>query len=131
MKKMKKIIIVRSAAKLSEEKTRIIEFESSQTPLGRNGFDFLGFEFRWGRDHSGKPRVKRRTFQKKLRISRRLLTIWCRERRFLPSGEMLKGLNAKLRGYYNYYGVIGNYPRLEKFYKEAIRVCNKWLNRRS
>jgi RNA-directed DNA polymerase len=116
---------------LSEEKTRIIEFESSPTPLGRNGFDFLGFEFRWGRHHSGKPRVKRRTFQKKLRISRRLLTIWCRERRFLPSGEMLKGLNAKLRGYYNYYGVIGNYPSLEKFFQEAIRVFYKWLNRRS
>jgi RNA-directed DNA polymerase len=116
---------------LSEEKTRIIEFESSQTPLGKNGFDFLGFEFRWGRDHSGKPRVKRRTSRKKLRISRRLLTIWCRERRFLPSGEMLKGLNAKLRGYYNYYGVIGNYPSLEKFFQEAIRVFYKWLNRRS
>jgi RNA-directed DNA polymerase len=116
---------------LSEEKTRIIEFESSQTPLGKNGFDFLGFEFRWGRDHSGKPRVKRRTSRKKLRISRRLLTIWCRERRFLPSGEMLKGLNAKLRGYYNYYGVIGNYPSLEKFFQEAIRVFHKWLNRRS
>jgi RNA-directed DNA polymerase len=69
--------------------------------------------------------------RKKLRLSRRLLTIWCRERRFLPSGEMLKGLNAKLRGYYNYYGVIDNYPSLEKFFKEAIRVFHKWLNRRS
>jgi RNA-directed DNA polymerase len=116
---------------LSEEKTRIIEFSSSQTPLGQSNFDFLGFEFRWGRDHAGKSRVKRRTSRKKLRISRRLLTLWCRAKRVLPMGAMIRGLNAKLRGYYNYYGVIGNLPSLNQFFREAVRLLHKWLNRRS
>ena len=116
---------------LSEEKTRIIDFGPSQTSSGKTSFDFLGFEFRWGRDHAGKPRVKRRTSRKKLKISRRVLTLWCRAKRVLPTGKMLRGLNAKLRGYYNYYGVIGNLPSLNEFFREAVRVFFKWLNRRS
>ena len=115
---------------LSGEKTRIIEF-SSLAPLGKSSFDFLGFEFRWGRDRSGKPRVNRRTSRKKLRKSKRLLAIWCRTHRNLKVKDLLRVLNAKLRGYYNYYGVIGNYRSLRLFFLEALRVLHKWLNRRS
>jgi hypothetical protein len=44
---------------------------------------------------------------------------------------MFRQLNAKLRGYYNYYGVIGNYASLNQFFEQAIRILYKWLNRRS
>ena len=40
-------------------------------------------------------------------------------------------LNAKLRGYYNYYGVIGNYPSLSEFEYHMECILLKWLNRRS
>ena len=40
-------------------------------------------------------------------------------------------LNAKLRGYYNYNGVIGNTRRISEFYSQAIKILYKWLNRRS
>jgi hypothetical protein len=40
-------------------------------------------------------------------------------------------LNAKLRGYYNYFGVYGNLPSLNAFYLHAIRTLMKYLNRRS
>lgn len=40
-------------------------------------------------------------------------------------------LNAKLRGYYQHYGVIGNSDSLELFNYEARRIVYKWLNRRS
>jgi len=40
-------------------------------------------------------------------------------------------LNAKLRGYYNYYEVIGNYDSLAEFFYHAKRNLFKWLNRRS
>jgi RNA-directed DNA polymerase len=116
---------------LSEAKTRVIEFSSTQTPLGKNSFDFLGFEFRWKRDRTGTPRVKKRTSRKKLRISKRVLALWCRAKRSLRTGKLLRELNAKLRGYYNYYGVIGNYPSLKQFFDEVVRVLHKWLNRRS
>ncbi|WP_236904963.1 group II intron maturase-specific domain-containing protein [Clostridium formicaceticum] len=40
-------------------------------------------------------------------------------------------LNQKFRGYYNYYGLIGNYKSLWKFYTIAMEILYKWLNRRS
>jgi len=46
---------------------------------------------------------------------------------------LFKELNAKLRGYYNHYGVTGNYASLNQFFKSALRTLRvfKWLNRRS
>ena len=44
---------------------------------------------------------------------------------------LFKDLNVKLCGYYNYYGVIGNFGRLEAFYFQVKRLLYKWLNRRS
>ncbi|UCE08702.1 MAG: group II intron reverse transcriptase/maturase, partial [bacterium] len=40
-------------------------------------------------------------------------------------------MNAKLRGYYNHYGVIGNYESLNEFFYHVKRILFKWLNRRS
>ena len=115
---------------LSAEKTRIIPFSRDQQ-AGRTSFDFLGFEFRWGKDRGGKPHLKRRTARKKLRASLKSFTVWCKENRNLRIDWLFKRLNAKLRGYYNYYGVIGNYASLQQFFRQALRILFKWLNRRS
>jgi len=48
---------------LSAEKTQIIPFSPNLSP-GKTSFDFLGFEFRWGKDRLGKPHVNRRTSRK-------------------------------------------------------------------
>jgi len=40
-------------------------------------------------------------------------------------------VNAKLRGYFNYYGVIGNSKGINEFYNKAMEILYKWLNRRS
>lgn len=114
--------------KLSPEKTKVIEFRRDQQS-GKNSFDFLGFEFRWGKDRSGKPHLKRRTSRKKLRKSLKNFTDWCKANRHLRLEELFKKLNAKLRGYYNYYGVIGNSASLMEFFKHATRILFKWLNR--
>jgi RNA-directed DNA polymerase len=44
---------------LPPEKTRVIPF----IPLhpAKTSIDFLGFEFRWGKDRTGNPHLKRRT----------------------------------------------------------------------
>jgi hypothetical protein len=44
---------------------------------------------------------------------------------------LFRRLNAKLRGYYNYYGVIGNCDSLNQFFQQVKRILFKWLNRRS
>jgi hypothetical protein len=43
----------------------------------------------------------------------------------------VRRLNAKLRGYYNYYGIFGNYDGLQQFFYQVKRILFKWLNRRS
>lgn len=115
---------------LSVEKTRVIPF-SRDHDLGRTSFDFLGFEFRWGRDRKGRPHLKRRTSRKRLRDSLKQFTEWCKVKCRYGVKELFRQLNAKLRGYYNYYGVRGNYASLRQFFEQAMRILYKWLNRRS
>jgi hypothetical protein len=113
---------------ISVEKTRVMKFSRYDRP-GKASFDFLGFEFRWGKDRSGKPHLKRRTSRKKLRRSLKNFTQWYRENRHQRLDVLFRKLNAKLRGYYNYYGVIGNYASLWQFFSQALRILFKWLNR--
>ena len=115
---------------LSAEKTRIIPFSSAIQP-GKASFDFLGFEFRWGKDRKGKPHVMRRTARKNLRSSLKRFKEWCKGSRSLRLPELFKLLNAKLRGHYNYYGVNDNYPSLMQFYRGVLKLLIKCLNRRS
>jgi RNA-directed DNA polymerase len=115
---------------LSAEKTRVIPF--SRQPLApKTSFAFLGFEFRWDKDRAGKAHVTRRTARKKLRNSLKRFTQWCRENRNLRLGILFVRLNAKLRGYYNDYGVPGNCAGLQQFFSQVLRILKKWLNRRS
>jgi len=110
-------------------KTRVIPF--SRYRSGETSFDFLGFEFRWGKDRQGKNRLKRRTSRKKFRGSLKRAAEWCKKNRHLRLQEQFRRLNAKLRGYYNYYGVNGNYASLNEFFHQLQRLHLKWLNRRS
>ena len=115
---------------LAPDKTRVIAF-SGQHARGRTRFDCLGFEFRWGSDRAGKPHLKRRTARKKLRNSIQRFTAWCRDACRHRVTDVLRELNAKLRGYYRSYGVPGNYPSLQQFFHRAMRILFKWMNRRS
>jgi RNA-directed DNA polymerase len=115
---------------LSAEKTRIIPFSRFNQP-GKTSFDFLGFEFRWGKDRKGRPLVKKRTAPKKLRKSLERFKEWCKKSRNLRLPELFKLLNSKLRGYYQYYGVIGNFRSLQQFFHRVTLLLMKYLNRRS
>lgn len=47
-----------------------------------------------------------------------------------PKG-LIKQLNRKLTGLYNYYGISGNYNWLANVYRFVKRILKKWLSRRS
>jgi len=115
---------------LSKAKTRMISFHRDP-PSGGSRFEFLGFEFYWGKDRKGNPHLKRRTSRGRLEASLKRITQWCRKNRNLELRELFWKLNAKLRGYYNYYGVVGNYESLAQFFHRGVRILFKWLNRRS
>jgi RNA-directed DNA polymerase len=115
---------------LSGAKTRIIPF-SRHRQAGKTSFEFLGFEFRWGKDRKGRDHLKRRTARKKLRASLKRFTVWCKENRHRRLPVLFQRRNATLRGYYHYYGVHGNAASLKEFFNQTIRLLLKWLNRRS
>ena len=115
---------------LAAAKSRVIPFSRNGEPASSR-FDFLGFEFTWGKDRAGKPHVKRRTSRKKLRHSLANFTEWCKQSRHVPLRKLFPLLKLKLRGYYNYYGVAGNSEGIREFFNEAMGTLWKWLNRRS
>jgi RNA-directed DNA polymerase len=115
---------------VAEDKTRIIEFSHCKVRV-KTKFDFLGFEFRWCVNRWGRPTLKRRTSRDKLRASLVNFKIWFRKHSGLPKKILFAKLNRKLIGYYNYFGVTGNFQSLSNFVYQATSLLFKWLNRRS
>jgi group II intron reverse transcriptase/maturase len=115
---------------VAPDKTKMIRFGRNGGPY--NGrFDFLGFEYRWEPDRKGRPTVKRRTARKKLQGSVQRMGQWLRTQRHRKLPELMNTLKAKLRGHWNYYGVIGNSHSLNQYYYLTCQLLHKWLNRRS
>ena len=115
---------------LSKEKTRVISFSRFRKEE-RTSFDFLGFEFRWKVSRRGKDIISKRTSKKKYKQAVSKFADWIKKYRNKRITWIFKRLNMKLRGYYNYYGVIGNMKRLLDYFNGVVRLLFKWLNRRS
>jgi RNA-directed DNA polymerase len=111
-------------------KTQTLRFSRFHPGMKRR-FTFLGFEFCWMKDRTGIPRVKRRTSRKKLWLAVRRLKEWIKMNRHKPMKNFFRTMNSKLKGHYNYYGVRGNSNSIWRFYKQAVKLIYKWLNRRS
>jgi len=115
---------------LSEEKTRLVRFTRYEVHRGE-GFNFLGFEFRWGLDRNRRPHVKRRTMRSRMRRALREMAIWLKRERGAELRPMMRTLARKLLGHWNYYGVHYNSESLREFHQQVCRLVFKWLNRRS
>ncbi len=121
---------------LAKEKTKTLKFtrfdlRKKEKKKNLPSFEFLGFEFRWGRSLKGKDSIRRRTSRKKLGKSIKNLLQWCKENRHLRLRKFFAFLNVKLRGYYTHYGIIGNSDSLYQYHLAARQILFKWLNRRS
>ena len=121
---------------LHPEKTRIISFgrfereRASKQNRRPNTFDFLGFNHYCGKNRKGKFILFRKTSNKKFRMKCKEMNNWLRQiRNDQKTSKWWPVLQAKLRGHYQYYGVSGNMPYLEKFYTLTERMVMKWLNR--
>jgi len=122
--------LARFGLEVAEDKTQIIEFSNRKTWL-KSKFDFLGFEFRWCVNRWSYPVLKRRTSRNKLRTSIANFKAWFQKNCGLPKKILFEKLNRKLIGYYNFYGVTGNFQSLNDFVFRVIGLLFKWLNRRS
>jgi len=115
---------------MAEDKSGILRF-SRCDPKNSKPFTFLGFEFYWARTRRGGQTVKRSTSKKKYRASLSNLKEWMASKRHQRLRELAATLKRKFRGYYNYYGVIGNSRMLSRYWVEARWIIYRCLNRRS
>ena len=117
---------------LAEEKSSLVKFNRWE-PDDSGKFTFLGFDFYWARTKRNPKTmvVKRRTNRKKFQASLLALKEWIKRARSLKLRELLTALRRKLRGYWNYYGVLGNSMMTSKFQYAVHHLLFKWLNRRS
>jgi RNA-directed DNA polymerase len=120
------------------DKTRLVPFRRpGRVPATASGsgslpesFDFLGFTHFWSRSKKGNWVVKRKTADSRFHRAVKKIAEWCRLNRHLPMREQCEALTRKLRGHYQYYGVIGNLASLHRFYYEVVCLWRKWLSRR-
>jgi RNA-directed DNA polymerase len=121
------------------DKTRLVPFvrpgrrpsaAGSGSGVQPESFDFLGFTHYWSRSKRGNWVVKRKTADSRLRRAIKKIADWCRLNRHTPLREQYEALTRKLRGHYQYYGVIGNLCCLQRFYYAVVCLWRKWLSRR-
>jgi RNA-directed DNA polymerase len=115
---------------VAKEKTRKLLFNRFRKDDSET-FDFLGFEYRWITSRKGKDIILLRTAKKKLRQIILDLKQWCRKHSSKRLKWTMGMVKAKLRGLYNYFGVIGNTASLREMYILYCRTLYRQLNRRS
>jgi len=116
------------------KKTKLVRFKRpGRREDGKENetFDFLGFTHYWSKSCKGYWVVKRETSRKRVRRAIKAFWQWCRQNRHLPITEQHQTLCRKLRGYYQYYAIRGNYRRLEEVLWQVARAWRYWLSRRS
>ena len=116
---------------LHPEKTKVIPF-GKPTSCGKpkGTFNFLGFTFYWGRSLKGNWVIKKKTMRKRLTRFTRMLWAYCKKNRHDTVEEQHQTLCSKLRGFYQYFGVRGNYKALEVVMEYAEKAWRHWLGRR-
>jgi len=125
----------RFALRIHPEKTSLVDFSSpdsrKESDKEKHTFDFLGFTHYWGKSRQGNWVVKRKTIAQRIRRALKSIWQWCRKHNHYDLPEQHRKISAKLRGHYQYYGIIGNYKMLEVVYKHALKAWRRWLGRRT
>jgi group II intron reverse transcriptase/maturase len=117
------------------EKTRLVKFVrpryGGKKDRTNRTFDFLGFTHYLAKSRRGYWVVKRRTIRKRLRRAISRYAQWCKFNRHLSVKEQWEKLSQKLKGYYQYFGIRGNYDSIYWVYYSLRVAWRRWLSRRS
>ena len=123
---------------LEPEKTRLVEFgrfaEERRSKRGEKRpetFDFLGFTHYCAKSRTGYFCVKRKTSSKKFRDKVRAMVQFIKNNRHVRVSDLIRAVNLKLRGHFQYYGISDNFAMISTFKELTQRALFKWLNRRS
>ena len=124
---------------IAPDKTKILEFgrfaKKNRKTRGEGKpetFDFLGFTFYCGMNSSKEFfRCRVKSSRKRMRRKLQGMKDWIKQNRTLKISALMKKLNQKLQGYYNYYAVTDNLKEVKRYLDSVKRLLFKWLNRRS
>ena len=125
---------------IAEEKSRIIKFgkiawhRSRKSKSKLQTFDFLGFTHCCAKSRKGNFCLIQQTSRKKYRLKINDIRQWLEQEVRKPreqQKEIVKKINQKLIGHYQYYGRCGNYRMLKGFYQQVEETFFKILNSRS
>jgi RNA-directed DNA polymerase len=112
------------------DKTRLVRFirpaRGARKDRTNETFDFLGCTQYLGKSRQGYWVVKRRTIRKRLRRAISRLAEWCQFNRHMSVKEQWKKLSQKLRGYYQYDGIRGNYDSIYWVYYLLRFSWRRW-----
>ena len=125
----------RFGLELHPDKTKLIRFGRPTRKGGKDNkpgtFDFLGFTFYRGISRHGKWVIKKKTSQKRLRRFNKMVWDWCKKNRHKSLQDQYVTLSSKLRGYYQYFGVVFNFKAIAMAYHFTFRAWRYWLSHRS
>ena len=125
---------------LHPEKTKLVHFtqpnpksqnDDGDGPGGSCSFDFLGFTHHWARSRKGYWVMMLKTAKSRFSAAASAIGDWCRRNRHTDIAAQSAALIRKLRGHYNYFGIIGNAKALLRLKHTVYRTWRSWLNRRS
>jgi group II intron reverse transcriptase/maturase len=119
---------------IHSQKSKLVRFEKpgrDDSGKGNGTFDFLGFTHYWAKSRRGYWVIKRRTISKRRTRAVQAFWQWCKQNRHRPVSEQHKILCQKLRGYYQYYAIKGNYRALEWVRWQIERGWKYWLSHRN
>ena len=123
---------------LHPDKTRLLEFgryaAKRREDRGEGKpetFNFLGLTHICGRTRKGSFKVVRTTMAKRVRSKLKALRVLLKRRMHHRVGDVGRWLASVLRGHYRYYGVPGNWRKLNQFHNQVTRMWLWTLRRRS
>ena len=119
---------------VAPEKTRLVPFGFQHWQLGKGAvgsFDFLGFSHHLGASRKGAMVVVRLPAKKG--VYRFLMEVkeWLRRNMHLPPNEQRQSLAAKLRGYFQYFGLPRCTTVLRRVRDQVVWYWARTLGRRS
>ena len=119
---------------VAPEKTRLVPFGRQHWRQGEGvagSFDFLGFSHYLGATRKGRMVVVRLPAKKGVHRFLMEVKAWLRRNMHLPPREQQRALAAKLRGYFQYFGLSRTVRVLNKVRYQLLWYWARTLRRRS
>jgi RNA-directed DNA polymerase len=123
---------------LHPDKTKMVDFRPHKKATATSGenalattFNFLGFLHVWGKSRKGNNVVRQQTAKDRFARVLGAINEKCRRMRTESLVDQHRQLSQKLKGHFAYFGISGNYQRLDDLRTETKRIWRQWLSRRS